>query len=103
MIFHVANELPKPKQTELNHELQGLTDEEQSILKKQIRRNTLLIEQFVSRLDLLLNKEKYPRKAEFIGKIRSRLDLLMEENDTFRKVLWKHYQSDEISGRHVQN
>jgi len=99
MIFHLANELPRPKNTELNHEISDLTEEEESILKRQIRSNSILIGQFVNRLDLLVNKEKYPRSAVFIEKIRSRLFLLMEENDTFRKVLWKHYQSEAVSGR----
>jgi len=99
MMFHLANELPNPKKTELNHEISDLTEEEESILKRQIRSNSILIGRFVNRLDLLVNKEKYPRGAVFIEKIRSRLFLLMEENDTFRKVLWKHYQSEEVSGR----
>ncbi|MBI3317308.1 MAG: hypothetical protein HYZ85_04820 [Candidatus Omnitrophica bacterium] len=96
MIFHLANELPVQEPAVLDHESKDLTWEEIRILKTQIRRNTVLIDDFVNRLDLMINKEKYPHRAVFIHKIRRRLELLMEENDTFRNVLWKHYQKEEI-------
>lgn len=96
MIFHFGFELPVPASTQLNHEVLDLTQEEIRILKEQIRRNSLLINDFVSKLELFVNKERYPSRAVFIQKIRRRLELLMEENDTFRQVLWKHYQKEEM-------
>ncbi len=99
MIFHLGFELPQPVSTELDHESSALTREEIRILKSQIRSNALLINQFVERLELLVNKERYPQRAVFIEKIRRRLDLLMEENDTFRNVLWKHVQKETWNSR----
>lgn len=96
MIFHLSFELPKPESAELDAYAPGLTSEEIRILRRQIRDNARIVEEQVMRLDLLVNKERYPRGAVFIEKIRRRLELLMEENDTFRKVLWKHYQTGSI-------
>ena len=93
MIFHLSFELPKPESTALNADSPDLTSEEIRILKRQIRDNARVVEVQIMRLDLLVNKERYPRGAIFIEKIRRRMELLMEENDTFRKVLWKHYQT----------
>ena len=96
MIFHLSFELPKPESVELDAYAPDLTSEEIRILKRQIRDNARVVEEQVMRLDLLVNKERYPRGAVFIEKIRRRLELLMEENDTFRKVLWKHYPTGKI-------
>ena len=96
MILHLSFELPRQEPAVLDAYVPELTSEEIRILKRQIRQNSSLINQYVSRLDLLVNKERYPRGAIFIEKIRRRLELLMEENDTFRKVLWKHYQTGKI-------
>ena len=96
MIFHLGFELPVPQPAVLDHESADLTREEIKILKRQIRANAQLVDQFVYRLELLVNKERYPRGAVFIQKIRRRLELLMEENDTFRKVLWKHFQTQDL-------
>ena len=96
MMFHLGYELPEPVSTALNHESADLTREEIKILRRQIRRNSVLIDDYVDRLDLLVNKERYPRRAIFIQKIRRRLELLMEENDTFRGVLWAHYQRQDL-------
>ena len=96
MTFHLSFELPKQESTALDAETPDLTSEEVRILKRQIRGNTHLVEEYVMRLDLLVNRERYPHGAVFIQKIRRRLELLMEENDTFRKVLWKHYQTGKI-------
>ncbi len=96
MIFHLGFELPKPVSNELNHETTALTDAEIKIIKTQIRKNSHCIHDYVERLDLLVNKERYPRRAVFIEKIRRRMFLLMEENDTFRKVLWRHFQTEEV-------
>ena len=91
MILHLGFELPEPVSKALDHESADLTTEEAKILKQQIRKNAVLIDDHINRLDLLLNKERYPQNAVFIGKIRNRLLLLMDENNTFRKVLWKHW------------
>ena len=91
MMFHLGFELPIPVSTALDHEKSDLTPEEIKILRRQIQQNSRFIGEYVTRLDLLVNKERYPRRAVFIEKMRRRLELLMEENDTFRKTLWKHY------------
>ena len=96
MIFHLGFELPVPPSPLLNAESPDLTQEEIRILKEQIRRNSIQVNQVVDRLTLLVLKERYPPQAVFIHKIRRRLEILMEENDTFRKVLWKHYQKEEV-------
>ena len=96
MIFHLGFELPQPPSRELDSESPDLTGEEIRILKIQIRKNTRLVGEYVDRLDLLVNKERYPGQATFIQKIRRRLELLMEENDTFRAVLWKHFQKQAV-------
>lgn len=97
MIFHLGFELPEPAATNVfKHDSSDLTKGEIKILKEQIRKNAVVMDDFVDRLDLLVNKERYPGHAVFIEKIRRRLYLLMDENDTFRKVLWKHYQKQEI-------
>ena len=93
MIFHLSYEVPKPETRELNPAVPDLSSEEIKILQRQIRSNGGMIDQYVYKLDLLVNKERYPGQAVFIQKIRRRLELLMEENDTFRKVLWKHYRT----------
>ena len=95
MTFHLAFELPEAPSKALDHESAGLTAEEIRILKVQIKKNAVLINTYVYRLDLFVNKERYPRCAAFIQKIRRRLELLMEENDTFRKVIWRHYQTQD--------
>ena len=96
MILHLGFELPKPPVVRLDHESSSLTEEEVRIIKKQIRSNRILIDDHVDRLELFVRKEKYPPRAVFIEKIRRRLELLMEENDTFRCVLWKHIQTEEM-------
>lgn len=98
MIFHLGFELPEPPAKELDHESPDLTKEEIRILKNQIRSNAVLINQYVERLELFVHKERYPQQAVFLEKIRRRLELLMEENDTFRTVLWKHVQKQELNG-----
>ena len=96
MTFHLGYELPEPVSAALDHESPDLTGEEIRILKLQIRRNALLVDEFIERLDLFVNRERYPHRAVFIQKIRRRLELLMEENDTFRSVLWRHYRRQHL-------
>ena len=103
MMFHLGFELPVPPSTLLNAESPDMTQEEIRIIKEQIRRNSLLVNQFIERLILLVLKERYPSRAVFVQKIRRRLEILMEENDTFRKVLWKHYLQQEILRRTHRN
>ncbi|MCM8775560.1 MAG: hypothetical protein NC930_04320 [Candidatus Omnitrophica bacterium] len=96
MIFHLAYEIPRPRFKVLDSDIPQLTPEEVRILKDQIRKNSVLIEDYVYRLDLLVNKEGHPYRETFVKKIRERLHLLMEENDTFRQVLWKHVQREAL-------
>ncbi|MDP3919760.1 MAG: hypothetical protein Q8R76_03020 [Candidatus Omnitrophota bacterium] len=97
MIFHLGTEIPERSEATLDHERIELTKTEGDIIKTQIRKNSVLVDEYVGRLDLLLNKERYPQHAVFIKKIRRRLELLMDENNTFRKVLWAHLQREELS------
>ena len=97
MSLHLLYELPKPVNRELRENLPGLTEEEQRIITSQIRRNSTVIQGLIKKIDLFMNFEKVPSQEKFILEIRSRLELLMQENDTFRKVLWKHFQLDESS------
>ena len=96
-MFHMGTDIPTPVSTALDHESAALTPMEFSILREQIRKNSDKINEYIERLDLFVNKEKYPQEADFIVKIRRRLELLMEENDTFRQVIWKHDQRESIS------
>lgn len=96
MMFHLAFELPIKEPAVLDHQSKDLTREEIRILSTQIRRNSVFMDQYIRRLDLIVNKEKHSRKAVFVQKIRRQLELLMEENDTFREVLWKHYRKEDL-------
>lgn len=88
MGFHLGFELPEPPVLDADSE--GLTPYEVKIVKEQIRKNAAVIDSYIARIDLFVNKEKYPRQEEFVKKIRERMFLLMEENDTFRRTLWQH-------------
>lgn len=92
MIFHLGFELPEP--AVLDAESERLTSSEAGIIRKQIRKNAGIIDSYVHRIDLFVNQEKYPPGEEFVRKIRERMFLLMEENDTFRRLLWRHLQGD---------
>lgn len=96
MPFHLLCEIPEPVSREINSEVPELTPEELRILKSQIRLNSLRIEEDVKRLELFVNKEKVPASELFLLKIRHRMKIAMEENDTFRKVLWTHCQSQDV-------
>ena len=99
MIFHLSYELPKPETKALDAESPDFTPEEIRILKQQIKSNTAMVHKYVMHIDLLVNKEPSSGRAVFIEKLRRRMELLMEENDTFRKTLWKHLQSVEMLDR----
>ncbi len=90
MVFHLGFELPAPEV--MDAEGEDLTPLEVKIVQKQIRKNSAVIDDYVDRLDLLVNKEHHPNREVFIRKIRERMFLLMEENDTFRRLLWRHWQ-----------
>ncbi len=92
MMFHLGFELPVRVPPEIDADSQALTPFEADLIKKQIRKNSLVIESFIQRIDLFVNAEKYPHQEAFIEKIRRRMFLLMEENDTFRHLLWRHVQ-----------
>lgn len=94
MTLHLLYELPKPVNRELKENAPGLTEEEQRIIKTQIRRNSTVIQGLIKKIDLFMNFEKVPEREQFVLEIRSKLELLMQENDTFRKVLCKHFQFD---------
>ncbi len=100
MHFHLLCEIPEPISREMNSEVCELTPEELRILKAQIRLNSFRIEEDVKRLELYVNKEKIPANETFLLQIRQRLKIAMEENDTFRKVLWNHCQSQDITRGH---
>ncbi len=72
----------------------GLTPYELEIIRRQIRKNAEVIDSYIKRLDLFVNQERYPKQETFLEKIRDRMFLLMEENDTFRRLLWHHLQTE---------
>ena len=67
-----------------------LTETDATIVLDQIRKNSLVIEDYVKRLDLIVNQEGHKRHEHFVKRIQERLYLLMAENDTFREVYWQH-------------
>lgn len=95
MPFHLSYELLK-KPPPLSFEETGrlLNETELAIIRTQIRRNTLVIDEYIKKIHLFVNQEKYPPGEPFIGNLRAQMSLLMDENDTFRKVLWNHYQAE---------
>lgn len=95
MAFHLGFELPTPPPTILDADSDTLTACEAEIIRRQIQKNSRVIDSYVKRLDLFINQEKYPRREKFIQEIRERMFLLMEENDTFRRLLWRHLQAEE--------
>ena len=67
-----------------------LSEAEVRIVFEQIRKNSVVIEDYIDRLDLIVNREGHRRPEHFIERIQERLYLLMAENDTFREVFWRH-------------
>ncbi|MBI4431119.1 MAG: hypothetical protein HY587_05355 [Candidatus Omnitrophica bacterium] len=74
-----------------------LSPEEEKIIFTQIRKNTLVIDDYIARLDLIVNKEGHHKRERFVNRIRERLEILMQENDTFREVYWRHFQMVELN------
>ena len=93
MILHVGHELPVKEERALDCEASVFTPEETRIIKSQIRKNMAVIDEYIRRIDLFVNHERHVSRAALVEKLHARLFVLMEENDTFRKVLWKQYQS----------
>ena len=67
-----------------------LTEREVRVLHAQIRNNSLAIDRYIEVIDLLINKERCPKDANTLAYLRERLAIAIAENDTFRKVLWRH-------------
>lgn len=99
MIFHLSYEIPKKTALTFDDTTKLLSGAELAIIKEQIRKNTVVIDEYVAKLHLFVNQEKYPHREPFVEKIRQRMFLLMDENDTFRKVLWDHYQAEDLVRR----
>ena len=93
MILHLGHDLPVKEAKALDCESPAFTSEEMRIVKNQIRRNMVVIDEHVRRIDLFVNYERHASRAGLVEHLRERLGILMEENDTFRKVLWKQYQN----------
>ena len=96
MTFHLGFELPQPPAPFLDSASELLTPRELEIIRKQIRKNSNVIESYVLRIDLFVNAEKYPKDEKFVRKLRERMFLLMEENDTFRRLLWRDVQTKSL-------
>jgi len=93
---NVMSDLPNKLSKKVFDEGKLLTAPEQQIIREQIRKNSLVIGDYVDRLDLIVNQEGHQAGERFVMKIRERLYLLMAENDTFRRVYWEHFRLDSI-------
>lgn len=93
MILHMGHDLPVKETRELDCESPAFTSEETRIIKSQIRKNMAVIDEHIRRIDLFVNHERHASRAGLIEQLHERLGILMDENDTFRKVLWKQYQN----------
>ena len=93
MILHLGHDLPVKETTTLDCESPAFTSEETRIIKSQIRKNMAVIDEHIRRIDLFVNHERHASRTGLIEQLHERLFVLMEENDTFRKVLWKQYQN----------
>jgi hypothetical protein len=93
MILHMAHDLPVKEVKTLDAESPAFTSEETRIIKNQIRKNMAVIDEHIRRIDLFVNHERHASRAGLIEQLHERLFILMDENDTFRKVLWKQYQT----------
>ena len=70
-----------------------LNKNEEKIIKDQINKNSVLITKTILKIDLLMNKEGHQHDSNVVASLRKKLDVLILENDTFRKVYWKHVQT----------
>ena len=69
-----------------------LTEREVQVISHQVRSNSHAIDCYIETIDLLVNKERCPKDANTLLYLRGRLAVAIAENDTFRKVLWRHIQ-----------
>ena len=69
-----------------------LSPREIQLVQNQIRNNSLAIDRYINTIDLLVNKERCPKDANTLIYLRHRLSIAISENDTFRRVLWRHTQ-----------
>src|SRR3989338_11074425 len=72
--------------------LGSISEREVALLSKQIRSNSVVMDRIIETIDLLANKEGCPKDANTLAALRHRLHIAIQENDTFRKVLWRHTQ-----------
>ena len=93
MILHVGHDLPVKEARVLDCESPAFTPGEIRIIKSQILKNRAVIDEYIRRIDLFMNHERHASRTGLIEQLHERLSVLMEENDTFRKVLWKQYQN----------
>ncbi|MFA5167016.1 MAG: hypothetical protein WC530_00640 [Candidatus Omnitrophota bacterium] len=93
MILHFGHDLPVEEAKALDCESPAFTSEEMRIIKSQIRKNMAVIDDHIRRIDIFVNHERHASRTGLVGQLHERLGVLMEENDTFRKVLWKQYQN----------
>ncbi len=93
MILHLGHDLPVKETRALDCGSSSFTPEEVRIVKNQIRRNMAVIDEHIRRIDLFVNHERHVSREGLVKRLHERLWILMEENDTFRKVLWKQYQN----------
>ena len=69
-----------------------LTEREVEVIGRQIRANSIAMDRYIEIIDLLVNKEKCPKDANTLLRLRRCLEVAVAENDTFRRVLWRHMQ-----------
>ena len=96
MILHMGHELPVKEEKALACESAAFTSEEMRIIKRQIRRNMAVIDDHIRRIDLFVNHECHVSRTTLIEQLRERLGVLMEENDTFRTVLWNQFKQENL-------
>ena len=82
---------PERLWTSPNHRL---TEKQEQMLRVQIRRNSIFIDTLIQKIDLLANKEGCPKNANTLLRLRKQLAIEVEENDNFRKSLWKHLRAE---------
>jgi len=83
---------PKSSKSSENSHSGILTEREVEVIHRQIRNNSLAIDHCIEVIDLLVNKERCPKDANTLAWLRERLSVAVAENDTFRKVIWRHTQ-----------
>ncbi|MFC1808715.1 hypothetical protein ACFL3D_01150 [Candidatus Omnitrophota bacterium] len=70
-----------------------LEPHEEKIIKEQIQKNSSFITHIIAKIDLLMNKEGHKHDSNVVIELKEKLDVLIAENDTFRRVFWKHVQT----------